>query len=83
MLVNGVDGVGQRRIGRRGQNIGVCAGGNNIWRRPPPAPSVWKVWIVRPPMAAGVSSTNPDSLKVYRCAAQPERPFRRLRSARS
>jgi|GEM_PF-6888855 len=31
---------------------------------PPPAPSVWNVWIVRPAMAAIVSSTNPPSLRV-------------------
>ena len=31
---------------------------------PPPAPSVWKVWIVRPLKAAMVSSTKPDSLSV-------------------
>jgi hypothetical protein len=31
---------------------------------PPPAPSVWKVWIVRPPMARIVSSTKPASLSV-------------------
>ncbi len=31
---------------------------------PPPAPSVWKVWIVRPAIAAIVSSTNPASLMV-------------------
>ncbi len=31
---------------------------------PPPAPSVWKVWIVRPAIAAIVSSTKPASLRV-------------------
>ena len=31
---------------------------------PPPAPSVWKVWMVRPLKAAIVSSTKPDSLSV-------------------
>ena len=31
---------------------------------PPPAPSVWKLWIVRPLKAAIVSSTKPDSLSV-------------------
>lgn len=31
---------------------------------PPPAPSVWYVWIVRPLMAARVRSTKPDSLSV-------------------
>lgn len=31
---------------------------------PPPAPSVWYVWIVRPSMAAMVDSTKPDSLSV-------------------
>ena len=31
---------------------------------PPPAPSEWYVWIVRPPMAAIESSTKPDSLSV-------------------
>ena len=31
---------------------------------PPPAPSVWKVWIVRPLNAAIVSSTKPDSFSV-------------------
>ena len=31
---------------------------------PPPAPSVWKVWMVRPLKAATVSSTKPDSLSV-------------------
>ncbi len=31
---------------------------------PPPAPSVWYVWMVRPLKAASVSSTNPDSLSV-------------------
>jgi hypothetical protein len=31
---------------------------------PPPAPSVWKAWIVRPLKAAMVSSTKPLSLSV-------------------
>ena len=31
---------------------------------PPPAPSVWNVPIVRPPIAASVDSTKPDSLIV-------------------
>ena len=31
---------------------------------PPPAPSVWKAWIVRPANAAIVSSTKPDSFRV-------------------
>mmetsp|Transcript_2676 Transcript_2676/g.7313 ORF Transcript_2676/g.7313 Transcript_2676/m.7313 type:complete len:235 (-) Transcript_2676:1722-2426(-) len=31
---------------------------------PPPAPSVWYVWIVRPFIAAMLSSTNPLSLSV-------------------
>ncbi|OWK20254.1 hypothetical protein AJ88_32140 [Mesorhizobium amorphae CCBAU 01583] len=31
---------------------------------PPPAPSVWKAWMVRPLIAATVFSTNPDSLSV-------------------
>ena len=31
---------------------------------PPPAPSVWKAWMVRPLNALMVSSTKPDSLSV-------------------
>src|SRR4051812_29564955 len=31
---------------------------------PPPAPSVWKAWMVRPLNAATVSSTKPDSFSV-------------------
>ncbi len=31
---------------------------------PPPAPSVWKVWMVRPLKAAMVVSTKPASLSV-------------------
>ena len=31
---------------------------------PPPAPSVWNVWMVRPAIAAMVSSTKPASLRV-------------------
>ena len=31
---------------------------------PPPAPSVWKAWMVRPLKAAIVSSTKPDSFSV-------------------
>ena len=31
---------------------------------PPPAPSVWKAWMLRPLNAATVSSTKPDSLSV-------------------
>ncbi len=31
---------------------------------PPPAPSVWKAWMVRPLNALMVSSTKPDSLRV-------------------
>ena len=31
---------------------------------PPPAPSVWYAWIVRPAIAASVSSTKPASLSV-------------------
>ena len=31
---------------------------------PPPAPSVWKAWMVRPLNAAIVSSTKPDSFSV-------------------
>ena len=31
---------------------------------PPPAPSVWKAWMLRPLKAAIVSSTKPDSLSV-------------------
>ena len=31
---------------------------------PPPAPSVWKVWITRPSIARMVSSTKPHSFSV-------------------
>ena len=31
---------------------------------PPPAPSVWKVWMARPLIAANVSSTKPLSFSV-------------------
>ena len=31
---------------------------------PPPAPSVWKAWMVRPAMAAMVLSTKPLSFSV-------------------
>ncbi len=31
---------------------------------PPPAPSVWKVWMVRPAKAAMLCSAQPDSLRV-------------------
>jgi hypothetical protein len=31
---------------------------------PPPAPSVWKAWMVRPLIAATVFSTKPDSFSV-------------------
>ena len=31
---------------------------------PPPAPSVWKAWMVRPLKALIVSSTKPDSFSV-------------------
>ena len=31
---------------------------------PPPAPSVWKVWMTRPAMASMVSSTYPASFRV-------------------
>ena len=31
---------------------------------PPPAPSVWNVWMVRPLKAAILSSTKPDSFSV-------------------
>jgi hypothetical protein len=34
---------------------------------PPPAPSLWKVWMVRPSNAAIVSSTNPASFCVSVC----------------
>ena len=36
---------------------------------PPPAPSVWKVWIVRPLNAATVDSRKPASLSVSECSA--------------
>ena len=36
---------------------------------PPPAPSVWYVWMVRPAMARMVSSTKPHSLSVSVCIA--------------
>jgi hypothetical protein len=69
MLVDGVDRVGQRRVGGGGQNIRVRAGGDDIRRVAAARPSVWKVWMVRPPMAASVSSTNPDSFSVSLCSA--------------
>ena len=34
---------------------------------PPPEPSVWNEWIVRPSNAAIVSSTKPDSFSVSVC----------------
>jgi hypothetical protein len=34
---------------------------------PPPAPSVWYVWIVRPSIAASVLSTYPLSFSVSVC----------------
>ena len=36
---------------------------------PPPAPSVWYVWIARPAIAAIVSSTKPASFKLSVCTA--------------
>jgi hypothetical protein len=64
MLVDGVDRVGPRRVGRGRQHVGrpqtlMMSG---AW--PPPAPSVWKAWIVRPLKAAMVSSTKPLSFSV-------------------
>ena len=35
---------------------------------PPPAPSVWKAWMVRPLNAFTVSSTKPDSFSVSECS---------------
>src|SRR3974377_2324180 len=53
--------------------VGLVGGGSPFFRPPtllmagawpPPAPSVWKAWMVRPLKALMVSSTKPDSLSV-------------------
>ena len=36
---------------------------------PPPAPSVWKAWMLRPPIARSVESTKPASLRLSLCSA--------------
>ena len=49
---------------------------------PPPAPSVWNVPIARPPIAASVDSTKPDSLMVsvwiVTCTSYLSATFRQL-----
>ena len=60
VLVDRVDGVRHRRVGRRRQHVRQARARlmmSGAW--PPPAPSVWKVAIVRPLNAAIVSSTKP------------------------
>jgi hypothetical protein len=56
VLVQRVDRVGPRRIGRGRQHIDspTAAMMSGAW--PPPAPSVWKVWMVRSLNAASVSA---------------------------
>ena len=56
---------GPRRVGRGRDDVRQAARRlmmSGAW--PPPAPSVWKAWIVRPLNAAIVSSTKPVSLSV-------------------
>ena len=47
-----------------GRMLGSCARVMMSGAWPPPAPSVWKVWMTRPPIARRVSSTKPHSLSV-------------------
>ena len=47
-----------------GRMLGSCASSMMSGACPPPAPSVWNVWITRPAIAARVSSTNPASFRV-------------------
>lgn len=42
-----------------GRTFGAAAARMMSGAWPPPAPSVWYVWMVLPPMAASVSSTHP------------------------
>ena len=65
MLVERVDRVGPGRVGRATAARSAAPQTlmmSGAW--PPPAPSVWKAWMVRPLKAASVSSTKPDSFSV-------------------
>ena len=65
MLVDGVHRVGPRRVG--GGRAGRWPAPTTLMMSgawPPPAPSVWKAWMVRPLKAAMVLSTKPDSFSV-------------------
>ena len=47
MLVQRVDRERPRRVGGRRQHIGQGRHLHDVGRMPPPAPSVWKLWMVR------------------------------------
>ncbi len=64
MLVEGVARVGPVGLVDDGSTLGRPATLMMSGAWPPPAPSVWKAWIVRPLKAATVSSTKPDSFSV-------------------
>ena len=55
---------GRVGIGRRRQHVRLAATLMMSGAWPPPAPSVWYVWIVRPLNAATLASTKPDSFSV-------------------
>lgn len=59
-----VDGVRPSGVGRGGQHIGVGGDADDVWRVAAAGALVWKVWMVRPAIAATVSSTKPASFRV-------------------
>jgi hypothetical protein len=59
VLVQRVDGERPRRIGRRRQHVGLADALMMSGACPPPAPSVWNVWMVRPLNAADHSRRSP------------------------
>ena len=38
VFINGIDGIGQRRVSGGGQDIRMRAGGDDIWRMPAAGP---------------------------------------------
>ncbi|STW48190.1 Uncharacterised protein [Klebsiella pneumoniae] len=69
MFIDGVEGVGQRWVGGRRQNVRVGAGGDDVRRMAAAGPFGMEGVDGAPPMAARVSSTKPDSFRVSLCRA--------------
>jgi hypothetical protein len=83
MLFDRVHRVGHRRVGRglgRTFWLATTLMMSGAW--PPPAPSVWKAWIVRPLIAAACSRQS-RIRSACRCGSSPARPSHRPPSGSS